>query len=259
MDLFKIQIYDTLDSTNLLAKQKIIANDINPDYINAYLALSQNAGVGKQGRVWDSKQGNLHLTFVLKIKNYLSTLDAVGLISLLSSVVIKETIEKLLISHNINNNLANIKLKWPNDVLIDEKKIAGILLEIEQNSNTEPYLIIGIGLNLLHYPQNLNATSLNDIYNVIITPIEFAQEYLKIFINKLNSYLKPDNTLINIRNQWLEHAFGLNKMVKITNNNNDLIGIFSNLNAMGHMVLTDKDNKEIIISTRDVFNLHTNK
>lgn len=134
-DLFdKITVLELIDSTNAEAIRRMQATQENSQLI---VALSQSAGRGRRGRQWLSPSGaGIYLSITRVFERPLSELQA---LSLLTALSVAEAVQ----SYGIDR----VQLKWPNDVLIDDKKVAGILLETCQNKG-RAVIVFGIGINL---------------------------------------------------------------------------------------------------------------
>ena len=130
----QIRLFKEIDSTNDEAR-RVIKSGITG--INLIVADSQTAGRGRRGRAWVSPAGGLYMSFIFPFKKDLIQPQALSLVAALS---VKNSIEEC--------SLAPIKLKWPNDLLIEGKKLAGILLELE-TSGQNNHIIFGIGVNYL--------------------------------------------------------------------------------------------------------------
>jgi len=146
----EVLLFDQVDSTNQIGMQ--MGSEGAPGG-TLILAESQNRGRGRLNRTWLSPKGvNIYLSLLLRPDlpqrdfPLFSLATAVGLVNAI----------------RVQTGLSSV-IKWPNDILLDEKKIAGILLESGGNGET-PYLVIGMGLNVnwdgKEIPQELNATSL---------------------------------------------------------------------------------------------------
>lgn len=125
---YSIEIYDVLASSNDKALSLAHADR------HVIVAQVQTKGRGRYGRIWHSLPGNLHASIVLVYGS-----DFLAPIRLVAAVI--KTINKL-----IN---ANVQYKWPNDVMIDGKKVCGILPESSTHG-----LVIGLGLNVLSAPED---------------------------------------------------------------------------------------------------------
>ena len=169
-----IIILDEIDSTNNEA-QRILDHKSNfPLWI---IANEQTSGRGRKNRYWVSQKGNFMGTFILEHeieKQYIPHL------SFVTSLALKKTIE------DFNSGMTDIFLKWPNDIIINDSKCAGILIESLRSNNNKEYLAIGIGVNLIKYPLNssFKATSLKEEFNFDVDRDEFLT---KLNINLLEN------------------------------------------------------------------------
>lgn len=139
----KLLEFDTLASTNQYLKE----NYAELDSFTMVSAKRQTSGRGRRNRVWDSEYGNLYCSLLIKDSKYYSKLEE---LSVVTAYIVLKTLEK--------HGLKNLSVKWPNDVYVNSKKIAGILLESVFQEVTE-CMIIGIGVNLnqkefAYYKQN---------------------------------------------------------------------------------------------------------
>tara|TARA_B100000427_G_scaffold315251_1_gene309172 strand:- start:314 stop:829 length:516 start_codon:yes stop_codon:yes gene_type:complete len=133
---------------------------------------SQSDGKGQRGNKWISKKGNLFISIFFKINNKISIRNITN-INLL--------ILKKIISNQVKQN---IKVKLPNDILIHNKKVCGILQEIIYQ-NDHKYLIVGIGINIINCPIILNypTTYLNNYSKKKINKIKMINK-IKLFFEK---------------------------------------------------------------------------
>lgn len=171
--------YSTASSTNTLAKEYAKAGAKAGTVI---LSDEQTKGYGKQGRFWYSPPGNLYFSLIVKppIEFAPSYPDLSRTVCLGIQKAIHEVIPNI-----------SLTLKAPNDILIDNKKLAGILIENEPEA-----MIIGIGLNISFNPENIDqpTTKLNDFS----TKALLKEDLLPILIKQI----------INAYNEWIE---GLNQ------------------------------------------------
>ena len=226
---FNIIEFDCVDST-MIESKKFLVNSV-------IVARQQLNGRGKGNRVWVSEKNN-NLYFSLKIKADKKRLDYSQL-SFLCGLAMKNAIEK----YDKNNNLIN--LKWPNDILINGKKVCGILLEFDYLLKE---LIIGIGVNIDSFPQTntiFNATSLlNEKINA--DRILLLKDFLFNFKILLEQWIQ--NGFSFIREQWLKGAFRLGEKIKVK----DVEGIFEDLDNDGTLIL-NTENGILKIKSGDVF------
>jgi len=130
-----VQVFAEIDSTNAWLLQQCRAGVALP---LACIADSQSAGRGRRGRVWHSPAGsNLYMSLGWGFKNSAAEL---GAFSLLIGVALVRALKQI--------GIPQAKLKWPNDVLVENKKLAGILLETQARQDGSLAVVIGIGLNV---------------------------------------------------------------------------------------------------------------
>jgi len=237
---FIINEYEKIPSTNDLAFELASNNQINHNQV--ILAHSQENGHGRYGRNWQSQEGNLYFSLMLRIDQKIKD---PSLLSFVSAVVLSKTIDdgNLKISH-----------KWPNDILIDEKKVAGILLKTSNQNNRTDFVIIGIGLNVNNHPENtiFEATNLKFQNFKQLEISEILKNFLDNFSDSYEEFLQFGFT--PIRNLWLKKAFKLNKSITANLENQKVTGIFKDLNNDGNLILKDQNNHTKIISSGEIFN-----
>ena len=197
--------FKEIDSTNNYLKNSYQLLD---DFTFA-VADYQSHGKGRNDRVWQSNSGeNLMFSFLIKNKELINKAES---FSILTAVEVASLIEKY--------DIDNVSIKWPNDILIGDKKVCGILLE----GQVPDYLVIGVGLNVnqKEFPDDLRrpATSL-----LLEAKQPFDIEELKgrLFSNIVNNFS-------NIKNEeyleyFRQHNYLQNKRVRVVINNQVFIG-----------------------------------
>ena len=174
---FKIFRFKKVESTNNSAI-RIIKNS-NTDY-GMIIANEQKNGRGQYGKKWISYKGNLFVSFFYKIDNITISLKQITKINCL--------LVKKLLSMYSNNKII---IKKPNDLLINKKKICGILQENISKINKR-YLIVGIGINLIKNPnlRNYPTTNLSELLNKKVSKNKIEKQIKKIFEIKINQLYK---------------------------------------------------------------------
>lgn len=221
-DNFKFIHLSSVESTNDYAKS-LILNGETDNFI--VVADSQTKGkTTKSNAVWESPVGNLYFTMAVRIdENYK---QFTHLLSFLTALSLVESVK------SISTPDINIKIKWPNDVLLNVKKLSGILIEQEGN-----YSIIGVGVNINQHPISgikYPTISLFDA-NIHTAPAEFANILAKTIIQNLNFFIKDNfNGLVE---KIKPYMYNINKMVYLTFNNQNFKGIFENIDSNGAIVI----------------------
>jgi len=224
--IYNLLVFDELDSTS---SEGIRIAKTCPDENYVILAKNQTASRGRNGKIWYSNLGNLNLTILLK-----HNIDLVYIpqLSFVTSVVVLKTISSL--AYKVAER--TIKLKWPNDILINKKKVSGILLEAISINNNH-YIAIGIGINVKHSPLNVEqlTTNLSD-ENIEVKDLESLLDVIMINFEKyLNKW--KEQGFAKIRQYWLKNVENLGQIVTINDKNTKIQGIFNGISQDGAMQL----------------------
>ena len=218
-----LHIYNEIDSTNDEAKRIEGIKDFH-----IFITEKQTKGRGRHGKKWSSpNSGNIYMTISTS-----QNTSQINPISLISGLICKKAIDKLI-------RKPSIMLKWPNDILFNDKKIGGILVETEINKENIK-TIIGIGINL-----NINKeeswwgdlsrfaleSKRNELINLILT------EFLNIF----------DNSYENWLHDWKKSCMHINKEIEIFDGENlQKKAIFKDIDAQGNAIIETKEGEEVI-------------
>ena len=201
----QLQIYDQVNSTNDLALQYGIDGAQEGTLI---LAESQTQGRGRHGRRWLAPPGSSILASVI-LRHRLRA-DQVGLPNLIGAVAIATAI------HELTNLSAQIK--WPNDVLIQGKKVSGVLTELEYDRGRQPFFVMGFGVNVNTKQEDLpeelrySATSLQIECNREISRVALLQailnrleeDYLRLEHGETDSIIATANRLLFPSSDWIQ-------------------------------------------------------
>lgn len=218
-----------IDSTNAEGLRRA-ASLPGPTWI---LADLQTAGRGRRARPWTSPRGNFHGTLVLKPTEPPET---VALRSFAAALALREAFVQLT---GLGTSFA---LKWPNDVLCNGGKIAGILLESQGLNGPDPVLCIGIGVNLLAAPDP------SQVEAGAVPPVSLLQETglritPKAFLDALApAYDRWETTFraegfAPLRAAWLTHAARLGQPIRARTGTETRDGTFETIDPQGNLVL----------------------
>ena len=175
--IFKVFRFSKVKSTNNTAIKIIKTSDFDYGMI---VSENQSNGKGQYGKKWISYKGNLFVSFFFNLENFDINLNKFTKLNCL-------LVKKLLTSYYRNK----IIFKKPNDLLINKKKICGILQETLTKLNKK-YLIVGIGINLIKSPfiKNYPTTNLYELLNKKVSKRIITNELKKIFEIKLTKLYK---------------------------------------------------------------------
>ena len=202
------------------------------------LALRQTAGRGRRGRAWVDPVGNFAATLVMRPDG---GPERAALRSFIAALALYDAIVA------VTGRSTGLALKWPNDVLLNGGKLAGILLE----SNSTGTLSIGIGVNLLNAPDATQVeegavppVSLLSETGINVTPEDFLNALAPAFARyeaQFNAY-----GFAPIRTAWLDRAARLGQVIKARTGTTELTGTFETVDDTGALILRTSEGLQAI-------------
>lgn len=226
---------DEIDSTN-----SYLLNELEEKPLNGTVLFTekQNKGRGRKDRQWISAKGmNLTFSVLLTEKRFFE--KNITLINLAVPLAVANSI----------NNLYQLEtdLKWPNDVLINKKKVCGILLESTSTGNKIEKLVIGIGINV-------NQPSFQGEFNITPTSIklELKQnvERERLLAEILNNLEENIEKLLvkpkSIIEDWKLNCSRLGEKIEISEGDKKLFGIFEDIDNNGYLILKSGNKTETV-------------
>ena len=214
------EIGSTMDAARELAKKGAEEGTI-------VIAEAQTRGRGRLSREWLSPEGGIYFTLVLRPR--ISPAYAPR-INLLASIAVAIAVRKLF--------GLNAELKWPNDVLIEGKKVCGRLAEMDAEMDVVNFVNVGIGVNInTSIPQfEEMATSLKDVLGREISRKEFLRALLGEIEQRLPLLMKTD-----LLKEWKKLSTTLNRNVRVMSLGEDVIGQAIDIDATGALILKSQD------------------
>ena len=206
---FKLEILDEVPSTNTYLMQQASKGAAHVTCVAAHV---QSKGRGRRGRTWVSALGS-SLTFSLLWRFNCSAAALSGL-SLAVGVALIRALTSL--------GVTNAQLKWPNDVLIDNKKLAGILIDLHGDMDGPSAAVIGVGVNL-RLPENVLNNIDQPAIDLATTSIDGASsqidqnKLLGVLLKNLADVLSDfeQNGFLGVRDEWLRYHAYQNKAVRM--------------------------------------------
>jgi BirA family transcriptional regulator, biotin operon repressor / biotin---[acetyl-CoA-carboxylase] ligase len=230
----KIYYFDVIDSTQSFALRLA-----SKPYENGSVVIAgrQTKGRGRLNRKWVSPKGGIWLSILLKPDFEVS---CVSLFPMITSLALAKAIEKAL--------KLKTKLKWPNDVTLNRKKVAGILIDASIESNKIDYLIIGVGINFKIQPRTVSRLVKNseNFYGstTLITknkdacPVELLQKFL-YELEQLYKKILSDN-LNEIRKEWIKRSSTIGRNIIISTPHGPIEGKAISIDENGALLLSNK-------------------
>ena len=197
---YKVLSFDKISSTQTYAHDMIAQGKASDHMV--IVAAAQYAGRGRYRRKWVSHHGNLYASFIF------NSVERDPRLSYAVAVAIAET----LISYGVSP-----LIKWPNDILVNNANISGVLIEYAGR-----FVIVGIGINVHTNPTvaEYKTTRIDEYADVEVTDV------MSRLVKNLDKFINAD--FDSVRKRWMELAAGLNKLVKYRGEMVELIGVNDN-------------------------------
>jgi BirA family biotin operon repressor/biotin-[acetyl-CoA-carboxylase] ligase len=228
--------YPEIPSTMDIAKER--ARNGCPEY-GVVVAGRQTKGRGRLSRKWVSEDGGLYFTMVLRprLPTPWNCRPA-----FLASVTLARTVRDL---YGIAAGV-----KWPNDILVDDRKLAGMLSEIEAEAERIAFLNIGIGINVNNDPSGIEprATSIRTIVGKTVWRNELLARFLDAFERRMQA-----GDLEHVIREWKELSVTLNRQVKIVTHVEEARGVAVDVDDNGGLILELADGSLKTILYGDCF------
>ena len=230
-----IYYFKSLSSTNMLAK-KLIKDGVEEGAI--VVSDIQLNGRGRKSRNWFSPEGGLWFSVVL----YPHIPPERGmLLTMASSVAIVQGIKNATGLHPV--------IKWPNDLLINGKKVCGILTELDAEMDRINYTVVGIGINVnnqLGEDLQGTATSLIQETGFRVSRVKLLRSILKYFDENYSRLISGDYDFI--RDSWFSHANIIGRNIRVHGEKTILKGVVSSVDESGCLILDTKDGSIRVVS-----------
>jgi BirA family biotin operon repressor/biotin-[acetyl-CoA-carboxylase] ligase len=231
---YRLIVRDAVGSTMEEARRALRDGDSGKLWI---VAREQTAGRGRHGRVWGSPPGNLYASLLLTNPCEPALAPQLGFVA---GLALHDAAAQVL-----GPAASDLKLKWPNDLLVDRAKTAGLLLEGESRAGRLD-LIIGFGVNIASCPQDtpypataLAAHGPGATVEALLTALSEA------WVSRFAVWSRPGG-FGPIRTAWLEQAAFLGETITIRLGDGPLSGVFAGLDASGRLELDTVDGRHII-------------
>lgn len=240
-DVPEIFRYKSLDSTNTKLKELLEQKNL-PEF-SAVITTNQTAGRGQIGNIWESEE-NKNLTFsILLYPHFLNVQKQFRLSQMVTTAI----------SDALKNYIPEIKIKWPNDIYVGEKKLAGILIENTLSGSTITSTIIGVGLNVNQ--EVFLSSAPNPVSMRMLTGRDFDNETI---------FLQIRQALFMRYIYWMGHGFRAIKkdyfkllyrndgFYMFKDDNGEFSAKIDSIQESGHLLLTDLSGNQRIYAFKEV-------
>jgi BirA family biotin operon repressor/biotin-[acetyl-CoA-carboxylase] ligase len=232
---WRMERHARLGSTNDEARRRALAGDPGRLWL---IADEQTAGRGRQGRTWSSPPGNLYASALVLDPCETAIAPQLGFVA---GVALRRAVGDL--------GPANVALKWPNDLVANGAKLAGLLIEGVLSPQGRLAVIAGFGVNLASSPRGLSypTTDLSELLARLISPGMLLERLVRRFDETLAIW-DEGRGFAAIREIWLASAAGLEGPVRVSGPRGDREGIFSGIDPQGRLLLRAGNRIETIES-----------
>lgn len=238
---YALQSFHEIDSTNEEARRLAASGQRGPIWLTAG---QQTAGRGRRGRAWLSPFGNLSATLLIAPPRPAAECAQLSFVAAIAAADAASSF-----APNID-----IKVKWPNDVLANGKKLAGILLESASGADGAlTFLAIGIGMNLAHFPPGMEfpATSLAALGVAAPQPADALTQLASGFAKWYDIWMTKG--FAPIHDAWLARAAGLGTRIRARLTHEETSGVFEGIDDTGALILRESADKTRKIAAGEVF------
>lgn len=238
----KVVYFEETDSTNNVIKEMATEG---AEHGMLVIAGSQTAGRGRRGRNWVSESGSgIWMSFLLRP---VMDLQNVSMLTLVAALAVRKTVwEETGISG---------KIKWPNDIVVNGKKVCGILTELSATSDKINHVVVGVGINAntREFPEEISdvATSLFLESKVEINHAGFIAAFGKVFEEYYEQFMITQD-LSFLKKEYNENLVNRNNKVKIIDTSMEYTGISQGINELGELLVTDDAGGQHVVRSGEV-------
>lgn len=234
--------FDSLDSTNEEARRLARGGGSHGAVI---WARQQSGGRGRMGREWVSNEGNLFVSLLLQPDK---PLKEISQLSFVAAVAVIASLEAMLPPGN------RLQCKWPNDVLLNGRKLGGILLEsFRTDGSDRPWVVVGVGVNVDSFPPRTEfpATCLKEAGVELVSAKIILSRFVHHFIECYNGW----NTkgFAPVRRRWMQVAWGLDQRLCARLPDATMEGVCLGLDPHGSLQLKLDNGRKHLVHAGDVF------
>ncbi len=233
--VFVPECHSTNSLASELASQSILSEG------TVVITSNQTAGRGQRGNTWKTAAGE-NLTFSILLRPSFLSVKSQFYLTIITSLAIVDLLEE--------QSVAGVKIKWPNDIMIGQKKICGILIENSLQRDAIQQSIVGIGLNInqkdfaVKTATSLSLESkmdfdLNKMLNLLLE--KFEKRYLQLRNGKMTE----------LKKEYLENLFGFGSLKSFLSGDKKFEGTIEDVSESGELILR-VDNKRVHYSLKEI-------
>lgn len=242
---YRLAAFETIGSTSEEGLVRARAGEGGPLWL---VSSEQTAGRGRRGNAWQTARGNLAASLLLTSDLPTVVIAQLGFVA---GVALARALDE--VCGSVSGGLAPaFSLKWPNDLLAEERKLSGILVQTETVGAGKRAVVVGIGVNVRHVPDGL------DYPTTSLRALGFLCEAEELFVALSATWVEVASSwdegrgFVAIRRAWLDRAAGLNGPVAVRLNGERVAGRFETIDEQGQLVLRADDGSRRHVSAGEV-------
>ena len=252
---YRLAGFESIGSTNSEALKAAAAGDPGGIW---FAALQQTAGRGRRGRAWDSPKGNLAASLLIvpdtspELIATLGFVAGVALSAALDVVLPNGTVRIGIDGADGADGRSRVALKWPNDVLADGAKLAGILLEASKTPDGRSAIVVGCGVNVVSAPEGVPypATSIRGM-GIERTAADVFEALSDAWVDAFSLW-DDGRGVAQVLEKWRGSAAGIGAPVAVSQDGTVRRGIFETIDSSGRLIIRDDDGSRFPITAGDV-------
>jgi BirA family biotin operon repressor/biotin-[acetyl-CoA-carboxylase] ligase len=247
---YRLAAFDRIGSTNAEALARARDGEQGPIW---FVTSEQTAGRGRRHRPWIAPRGNLACSILEVMEISPSVAATLGFAAGLALEAALREVSLEASMRSAGSDEMKFALKWPNDLLAGNKKLAGILLEAEATAQHRLAVVVGIGTNVVAAPEATPTPAIS----LKALGIDISAEQLFAVLSDTWAEFRGiwDNGrgFADIRQKWLQRAAGLDRPVSIHSGGATVSGTFDTIDESGCMIVGTSDGRRVPISAGDVY------
>ena len=246
--LKSVEVHTTLPSTNSYALEHL-SEYISDRLPKLILTEHQTAGRGRGEHRWWSQKGSLTFSLIVSEEHFSIPTHLISLISLRTGLAVSRTLQQLIKDTNHRDGadgISPVKLKWPNDVLLEGKKIAGILIETEQREQ-QLCLVIGVGINLnvkvMGAPEEIEGLAIS-LAEVLGEELSFFRT-MELFLAEFSHAMGLSTA--ELQSLWSDYCYLTNHRVSLQQGEHVISGICQGIGEQGELLIESQSGIQRVI------------
>ena len=243
---YRLATFETIGSTSTEALALGTLGDPGRIWV---VAGEQTAGHGRRGRSWETRRGNLAASLLLVQPQGSAASATLGFVA---GLALNEAICTTLRQNQLPERVS-LCLKWPNDVLCNGAKLAGILLEAATRPGVGSNVVVGIGVNVRHAPTGMPYPVTSLAEHGLMIPAETLFTALGETWVEQEALWDEGRGFAAIRGEWLRHAAGLGALIAVSVSGDVYRGVFETIDDDGRLIVRATDGSSRAVSAGEVY------